>query len=177
MSIWGRGIGYAADRPLTGVGVGAFNIAEGTISPLARQQEYGKGLKWSSPHNSFVQVLAETGAVGFVIFLAILFYAYRAAARLARASLGRSRRARRYGELAQAHAAAIAGYVVSGFFLSQGYAPYLYFVIGMIIGLDVTVRAEWRADDAVLDALSYATQTEPEGVTEADAALGSLVWS
>jgi O-antigen ligase len=177
MSIWARGIAYAEDRPLTGVGPGAFNIAEGTISPLARRQEYGKGLKWSSPHNSFVQVLAELGFPGFALFLAILFYAYRAATRLARASLRRGRKARRRGELSQAHAAALVGYVVSGFFLSQAYAPYLYFVIGMIIGLDLTVRAEWRADDAEFDALSCAAQTEQTPLPEPETAPGSLVWS
>ncbi|HEY2850577.1 MAG TPA: O-antigen ligase family protein [Gemmatimonadaceae bacterium] len=177
MSIWARGIGYAEDRPLTGVGAGAFNIAEGTISPLARRQEYGQGLKWSSPHNSFVQVLAEFGFPGFALFLAILFYSYRTATRLARASLRRGSKARRRGELSQAHAAALAGYVVSGFFLSQAYAPYLYFVIGMIIGLDRTVRAEWRADDAELDAQFYAMQTEEAVLPAPDPASGSLVWS
>lgn len=177
MSIWGRGIGYAEDRPLTGVGVGAFNIAEGTISPLARRQEYGEGLKWSSPHNSFVQALAEMGIIGFVIFLAILAVAFRSATRLARASLRRDARARRRGELAQAHAAALAGYVVSGFFLSQAYAPYLYFLIGMIVSLDLTVRAEWRADDAAIESLAYAAHSEDAGVLDPDDAIGSLVLS
>ena len=176
MSIWARGVGYAEDRPLAGVGVGAFNIAEGTISPLARRQEYGHGLKWSSPHNSFVQVLAEFGVPGFALFLAILFCSYRAAARLARASLRRGSKARRLGELSQAHAAALAGYVVSGFFLSQAYAPYLYFVVGMIISLDITVRAEWRAEDAETDSLAYAAQIEDADLPE-PAAAGSLVWS
>jgi len=177
MSIWARGVGYAEDRPLTGVGAGAFNFAEGTISPLARRQEYGQGLKWSSPHNSFVQVLAEFGFPGFALFLAILFYGYRAATRLARASLHRGPKARRRGELSQAHAAALAGYVVSGFFLSQAYAPYLYFVIGMIIGLDLTVRAEWQADDAELNAQLYTTQIEEAGLAAPEPAHGSLVWS
>lgn len=177
MSIWERGIGYAESRPFTGVGIGAFNIAEGTISPLARQQEYGHGLKWSAAHNSFVQVLAELGAPGFAIFLAILFTAYRASTRMARRGLRRAGRAARLGELAQAHAAAIAGYVVSGFFLSQGYAPYLYFVIGMIIGLDVTSRAEWRADDFAYDAQLEATAGDGAATSGSDAELGGLVWA
>ena len=178
MSIWERGIGYASERPLTGVGVGGFNIAEGTISPLARQQEYGRGLKWSSAHNSFVQVLAEIGVPGFVVFVAILFTAYRTSTRMARSGFRRGGQAARMGELSQAHAAALAGYVVSGFFLSQGYAPYLYFVVGMIIGLDVTTRAEWRADDFAVEAMfddTAAGDAVPAGEPELGA--GSLVWA
>jgi O-antigen ligase len=173
MSIWARGIGYAADRPLTGVGVGAFNIAEGTISSLARQQEYGRGLKWSSPHNSFVQELAEVGFPGLILFTAILWSAYRSATRTARIGIRRGGSAARIGELAQAHAAALAGYVVSGFFLTQGYAPYLYFVIGMVIGLDLTARAAWRADDDAMDEAA-AIDGEPE---PGDTELGTLVWA
>ncbi len=177
MSIWGRGMGYANERPLTGVGVGGFNIAEGTISPLARQQEYGRGLKWSSPHNSFVQVLAEIGIPGFVIFLAMLFTAYRTSARVARSGFRRGGQAARIGELSQAHAAALTGYVVSGFFLSQGYAAYLYFVVGMIIGLDVTTRAEWRADDFAYEALLDAAATDDAGASGGEPELGALVWA
>jgi O-antigen ligase len=177
MSIWKRGIQYAEARPLTGVGVASFNIAEGTISPLARRQEYEKGLKWSSPHNSFIQVLAEMGLFGIVLFVAMLVVAFRAAVRLARASNRRNRKARRYGELARAHVAAIAGYSVAGFFLSQAYAPYLYFVFGMIIALDVTVRRAWKADDALLDSTTGSAESEARGVADAKTELGALAWS
>lgn len=176
MSIWKRGIQYAEDRPLTGVGIASFNIAEGTISPLARRQEYEKGLKWSSPHNSFVQVLAETGVAGIVLFVAMLVMAFRCAARLARSSNRRGPEARRYGELARAHVAAIAGYSVAGFFLSQAYAPYLYFVLGMIIALDITVRRVWKAEDATLEALEGSMET-PLAEADARAGLGALALS
>jgi putative inorganic carbon (HCO3(-)) transporter len=177
MSIWKRGLQYAEDRPLNGVGVASFNIAEGTISPLARRQEYEKGLKWSSPHNSFVQVLAEMGLPGIVLFVAMLIAGFRSASRLARASIRRGAEARRYGELARAHVAAIAGYAVAGFFLSQAYAPYLYFVLGMIIALDVTVRKAWRMDDAALDAMAESEEAGRQAEVEAKTELGALVWS
>jgi hypothetical protein len=177
MSIWKRGIQYAEDRPLTGVGVAGFNIAEGTISPLARRQEYEKGLKWSSPHNSFVQVLAEMGLPGVVLFIAMLVAAFRSAARLARSCARRGAWSMRYGELARAHVAAIAGYSVAGFFLSQAYAPYLYFVLGMIIGLDVTVRRVWRAEDATLEEIIASPETAPHAEVDARTEVGALVWS
>ncbi len=177
MSIWKRGLDYAEERPLTGVGIASFNIAEGTISPLARRQEYAKGLKWSSPHNSFVQVLAEMGLPGIVLFIAMLIAGFRSASRLARSSIHRSAEGRRYGELARAHVAALAGYAVAGFFLSQAYAPYLYFVLGMIIALDVTVRKAWRVDDAAMDAMMDSAVPQSHAEVDAKTELGALVWS
>jgi putative inorganic carbon (HCO3(-)) transporter len=144
LAIWNRGLGYISERPLTGVGLNAFPKAEGTMSPRARQHVFGTGIKWSAPHNSFVQVGAELGIPALLLFAAVLFRSFMTARRLARdARQTRDDRYRWPGELAEAHAATLVGYVVSGSFLSQGYAPYLFFVVGMIIALDATVRAEW----------------------------------
>jgi O-antigen ligase len=149
MAIWARGAGYVADRPLTGVGLAAFPVAEGTLSRIAARQEYGRGVKWSAAHNSFVQVAAELGVPGLLVFCAMLAVAFGTARRLARDAAAAPRHAARRGsELAHAHAAAVAAFVVSGSFLSQAYAPYLYFMLGMIIGLDASVRAELAASAA-----------------------------
>jgi putative inorganic carbon (HCO3(-)) transporter len=146
LAIWNRGLGYVSERPLTGVGLNAFPMAEGTMSPRARRHEFGNGIKWSAPHNSLVQVGAELGIPALLLFVAILYRSFMNARRLARdARRTGDARYRCPADLAEAHAATIVGYVVSGSFLSQGYAPYLYFVIGMIIALDATVRAEWAA--------------------------------
>jgi O-antigen ligase len=142
ISIWKRGLGYVAGAPLTGVGLGAFPVAEGTISELARRQEYGKGVKWSTAHNSFLQVLAEIGIPGFIAFAAIFWAAWRHASRLARQAARLKDKA--VMGLADAHAASLVGFAVGGFFLSQAYSSYLYFVIGMIVGLEFTMHAAWR---------------------------------
>ena len=134
MSVWKRGIGYMMGSPITGVGVGAFPVAEGTISPLAKVQDYGVGLKWSAAHNSFVQVGAELGVPGLLVFLALLF-----------AGLGRARRTVTWGlavgderaaAMGDALAASLVGYMVSGFFLSEGYSAFAYSMIGIAIGLN-----------------------------------------
>ena len=133
MSVWRRGLGYMAGHPLTGVGIGAFPIAEGTLSPLASRQAYGVGLKWSAAHNSFVQAGAELGVVGLAAFVGMIA-----------AGVAASRRsvagARRHGDassaaLADALGASLTGYAVSGFFLSQAYAPFLYAQLGLVLGL------------------------------------------
>jgi O-antigen ligase len=145
MMVWGRGIGYMEGRPFSGVGLAAFPMAEGTISPLAAQQSYGDGLKWSAAHNSFVQVGAELGVPGLALFVAIVWLTFRTAARLARDALARAPADVAVAGLASVHAAVVVGYAVSGFFLSQAYSPYLYFVVGTVVGLDMVVRKRWRA--------------------------------
>lgn len=125
MEIWKRGIGYMLRRPVTGVGVEAFPVAEGTISPLADRQQLGFGLKWSAAHNSFVQIAAELGIPGIVAFIAFLITAFR--------RLG-ARERDGPGALEQGLRGSIIGYAVTGFFLSQAYAAFLYALMGVIVG-------------------------------------------
>lgn len=142
MAIWERGLGYMADRPLTGVGLNAFPTAEGTISPLADRQMFGRGVKWSAAHNSFVQIGAELGVLALLTFTAMVVGALLMASRLARDAQARGERG--LAAFAQAQAAGIVGYIVAGFFLSQAYAPFLFVSLGMIVGLDVAARISWR---------------------------------
>lgn len=141
MNVWRRGIGYMESRPLTGVGLAAFPVAEGTLSPLAARQDYGVGLKWSVAHNSFVQVGAELGVPGLILFLLLLLRTVKSL----RDSAARGRALptaseREVAALADALTASVAGFIVGGFFLSQGYAPFLWSLFGLAIGIDVTLR-------------------------------------
>ncbi|HEV2670298.1 MAG TPA: O-antigen ligase family protein, partial [Gemmatimonadales bacterium] len=76
--IWERGLGYMIQHPVFGVGGGNFPRAEGTISPLVRQQPLGRGLKWGPPHNSYVQVGAELGVPGLIMYLAFIMSVFGA---------------------------------------------------------------------------------------------------
>ncbi len=145
MSVWTRGIGYMLGHPLTGVGAGAFPVAEGTISPLASRQDYDVGLKWSAAHNSFVQVGAELGIPGLILFIALLVTALgraRQAVEMAR-GIGDERAA----SMADALAASIVGFMVSGFFLSEGYGAYIYSVLGIVIGLHSALLRRTTAEE------------------------------
>ena len=139
MEIWKRGIGYMLGRPLVGVGANAFPVAEGTISPLAGRQAIGIGLKWSAAHNSFVQIGAEIGVGGLLVFLAMLYRAGRTLWRIGQLGRG-SRGARPEPALAQVLTATLIGYCVGGFFLSQAYSPFLYAVLGIVVGLAKVTR-------------------------------------
>ncbi len=68
---WDAGLAMWADHPLRGVGIGQFennSVFYGTnFIPFY-------GLRWSA-HNTYVTMLAETGAVGFGLFLALIVLA------------------------------------------------------------------------------------------------------
>ena len=127
MEIWKRGLGYMAQRPLFGVGVDQFDVAEGTLSSLAERQV---GLKWSAAHNSYVQIGAEVGLPALLVFTWMLVSAYIAARRIGRRAALRDDQL-----LGQCFAALVVGYVVGCFFLSQAYSTYLYFALGFLIVL------------------------------------------
>jgi O-antigen ligase len=130
MEIWKRGMGYMLDHPLLGVGAAAFPVAEGTLAPEAlEQRRYGRGFKWSAPHNSFVQVGAELGIGGLILFVALLAAAFGTLARLRRV------RVPEIAVVAQVFTASLVAFVVTASFLSQAYSAYLYTLLGMILGL------------------------------------------
>ena len=135
VQIWRRGVGYMMDRPILGVGAGNFPRAEGTISPLVRRTPRGRSVKWGPPHNSYVQVGAELGVVGLVIFAAFLINVFRALRRLP--ALGGST-----ARLAQSLTASLIGFVVGAFFLTLAYHDMLYMLTGLALGLrQVTLNA------------------------------------
>ena len=77
----------------------AFPVAEGTIFvPLAaRAEAVGHGLKWNAAHNSFVEIGAELGIPGLLVFLALLICTYRSAMRVAYDALARPPGCRGHG--------------------------------------------------------------------------------
>lgn len=136
VQIWTRGATYMLTHPVLGVGAGNFPNAEGTLSPLVRIRIFGRGLKWSAPHNTFVQAGAELGIPGLLFFIGMIISAFVAI----RATERRLRAARAPPSLPQALFASLLAFVVGGFFLSLAYSDMLYTLIGLAAGLAKTVR-------------------------------------
>ncbi|HEX6938517.1 MAG TPA: O-antigen ligase family protein [Longimicrobiales bacterium] len=134
MEIWKRGIGYMLDRPLFGVGVGVFDVADGLLAPQARRQQYGMGWRWAAAHNSFVQIGAETGVVGLLLFVAMLGSALRTTVRIAFPAGGPDSRTVQ-AAMGQALTGVLMVYCVNGFFLSQAYGVLLYSTLALVVGL------------------------------------------
>ncbi|MCK4414330.1 MAG: O-antigen ligase family protein [Candidatus Eisenbacteria sp.] len=71
LATWQAGLQMITDRPIFGVGIGCFGTAHATAySPEERRS-------WLEPHSLFIQVFAEVGLVGAVLFFAFLIAAFR----------------------------------------------------------------------------------------------------
>jgi O-antigen ligase len=141
MQIWQRGIGYMLRNPVFGVGPANFPAAEGRLSPFANRQEFGIGVRWNAAHNSFVQIGAELGIPGLVMFVGIIATTFAALRRV-----GRSRPHPAGSEaakaLTQALIASLLGFVVGAFFLSLAYAEMFYMLAALAVGLHKTASAD-----------------------------------
>ena len=135
LQLWQRGMGYILERPLFGVGAGNFGTAEGRISPRAKLQEQGIGVKWSAPHNSFVQIGAELGVPGLVFFLGVIVTTFAALSAVRRAESRAAPLGRGPPRLAHPMMASLVGLIVGACFLSFGYEAVLYTLAALAVAL------------------------------------------
>jgi O-antigen ligase len=142
LQIWRRGIGYMLQYPVFGVGPASFQTAEGRLSPQARRQQLGIGVRWNAAHNSLIQVGAELGIPGLLMFIAIIvsaFNALRLHGRRRRRFVGPQPRG---AQLTHAITAALVGFLVGAFFLSLAYSEMLYVLVALAVGLNKVVARE-----------------------------------
>jgi O-antigen ligase len=140
VEVWKRGMGYVKARPITGVGVNAYTVAEGTISAISGRQDEGIGVRWGTAHNSFVQIAAELGVPGFIAFVLFIGTMLKTGWNLSRAGADAAV-SERDRALAGALVASLIGYAVAGFFLSQAYSAYLYATCGILTGLAASTQS------------------------------------
>jgi O-antigen ligase len=140
VEVWKRGVGYVLHSPVTGVGVAAYPVAEGGSDLALELAAQGKGFKWSVAHNSFLETAAELGIPGLLVFVAMLLVTGIALARLSPHGKFAPWISRREMALAQMLIGSLIGFAVAGFFVSAEYFAYLYFLLGLSIGLLKLVR-------------------------------------
>ena len=99
------------------------------------------GVRWNAAHNSFVQIGAEVGIPGLVLFVLLIaggFAALRAVARTRPSPACPI-------QLTQTLTASLIGFVVGGFFLSLAYSEMLYTLVALAVGLHkVTIQGPSR---------------------------------
>ena len=141
-----RSVQYMFASPF-GVGIGMFGRAEGTVSDLAQERlASGRGIKWSTAHNSFLQVGAEMGLLGIVLWSSLIVGGMatvrRMHARLPR-TWARSRdvdeRFLYYFSLYMP--AAIIGFAVTATFVSFAYMSPIYIISAYLVGSIVVMRS------------------------------------
>lgn len=132
---WRAALSMAKDRPLTGVGPGKdsflFAFPMYTYYPISPRVA----------HNSYLELLADSGFIALGIFLFLLYSSIK--------KLGGLRKSfplneantwlHNYSNMLEV---GFVGYMVSGFFLSRADFELLYYFIGMTVALDYIVRRE-----------------------------------
>jgi O-antigen ligase len=121
--LWQRGFQIFLRHPLTGVGADNFGEAVGTMRSQENVTPY-----WQAPHNSYVQVLAETGLFGTVTFVALIVTSMATFNRLRRNAAGASRD---FTALPGLLFVGFCALLVSASFLTQAYSVFftLYFAV------------------------------------------------
>jgi O-antigen ligase len=87
LDLWAAALKVFRDRPVVGIGAGNFGYVSPDLSPtaawIAREREDSAG---GVAHSAFLGVASETGLIGLITFLGLLFSAYRLARRAVRFS-------------------------------------------------------------------------------------------
>ncbi len=141
--IWLRGVGYFAQRPLTGIGVGQFGKAEG-------QWGVDNGitnLKWSAAHNMWIEVAAEMGVVGIVGLCAMIFSGVRLWWRV-RKRTPATEDEHRFQRSVEAMAIATSAFIVGTLFVSATFNPLTLFLTAISMALYALPQARHVAGAA-----------------------------
>jgi O-antigen ligase len=142
MEVWRRGIGMMEARPLTGVGLRAYDAADGVTSG-----------SYTDAHNAFVQIAAELGVGGIVAFVMAIVTAFRIGLRRrrdlskARPEVPENDRALASALMTAALCALIAD-VASDMFLSMAYEAMTLFAIAVPFGLALNARRQISSNNA-----------------------------
>ncbi len=139
IEIWKRGLETMASRP-QGAGLGVFFAAEGQ-----------QGGKYKAAHNSFIQVGVELGVLGGIVFILFFVNALKTTKAVMLRARSRVKRSIAGAEdlyyMALAVQAALVGYFVTAFFLSQAYNALLYVMLAFSVATNTICNATSSAEE------------------------------
>lgn len=139
-----RGLGYMMQYPLFGIGIHNFFRAEGTISSKARTRVAGEGIVFRAAHNSHVQVAAELGITGLVIWTVLMVAGVVVPLRLRRrmpSAWARGSPDEKFLYFGATYLpVSYVGFIVAGTFVSFAYYEVTYLLIALLIGLQACVE-------------------------------------
>jgi len=132
----------ALDRPLVGAGFGADNA--GVFNTYAPTEPEFEGFRRAGTvlvaHSIYFQALGEHGFVGLIAYLLIGLLAYRKASRLSASTAQDSEFATWVPLLMRMAQASLVGFAVGGAFLSLMNFDVPFYIVGIIVLTDATVR-------------------------------------
>jgi O-antigen ligase len=125
LAIWEIGMKIMLSRPLTGVGMNMFGAGVGL-----NRVERGVLPKWQTAHNSIVQIGAETGIFGLILFCLMSSNVITITGQI----IGKSQ-SEELVKISEMAKAGFLGSFISAMFLSQAYSVYwaLYIVISAVL--------------------------------------------
>jgi O-antigen ligase len=136
LDMWQSGIRMLAHNPVFGVGFGEF--------PANYQAHARNPVQWEprDAHNSFVKAAAETGLVGFIPFMALVFLTVRTGYR------GRKKEEADETPMQRAVRRSLlpsmVGFCVAAFFLSQCWSWFLF----ILFAQGAVAHGIWESADA-----------------------------
>ena len=123
LTYWRRGIEMANERPALGIG-----FANWLPYYRARYREKGH-----VQHNIFIQALSETGYLGLTAFTMLVVAVFVVNYRTRRVLRDFKERTRVLRSLSRGYDAALAGYLVAGFFLTVLYYPFFWVTMSFVV--------------------------------------------
>ncbi len=152
-----RGLGYFMTNPVTGIGVDNFGRAEGELSARAEAREFDPsmaGVKWSAPHNSFLEAMVEMGLPGLVIFSSMIFGSIYRCVKLRRKMIDwdKGDDEQRFMYFTSLYLpVAFLGFVVGGSLVSFAYLDPIYVLTAFAGGLEISFQTRQRRIGAQRD--------------------------
>ena len=136
LELFRSGLHFISEHPVLGVGANCFGIADGATH---------RG-RWRVAHNTFVEVTAEIGLVGGLVFIGNFILALARVYRVGRVSERLPGR-RELMLWSYAVTASMVGFATCAFFLSHQYTWHYYYLIGFSVVLQRIARREgvWEA--------------------------------
>jgi O-antigen ligase len=145
-----RGFGYMLRYPVTGVGISNFSKAEWQVSSMAQEVGRRRGIAGKAAHNTWIQIGAELGVTGLVLWLTLLFGTIFAVGRTRKQLPVSWKRGppdqRLLYSLSFYLPLAIWAFAVPSTFVSHAYMDPMYFLATLSAGYLVAVRRELQKE-------------------------------
>lgn len=132
VAIWKTGLWLMFSRPLTGVGMNRFSEGVGRY----REARNLESAKWQAAHNSLLQIGAETGVLGLILYCYMSLNIYRTTKKIICTS--HSIELVKISEMTQV---GFMSQFICSMFLSQAYSLYwvLYLVISVFLSREMKI--------------------------------------
>ena len=145
MDAWKAGVSMISHNLL---GVGPGNFGEGFVYYRPPDAIDFPGMRRAA-HNAFIQIGAETGIIGLIVFLALIIVTLRDLNRTKKIALQfRNKEGRDTAGLADATFVSLVSFLICSFFLSQAYNWVLYYLVGFSVLLNEVIRQKSKVNYA-----------------------------